>query len=108
MILMLGLVIEVFTDLRDKYGRELTIGFGTTVFIANLIQLYFFIQLKNVRIWLESKNPEELKENLNKFKKLQYTFYATIILSMAILTLLYFFTEGPPVKDGKKSISLTF
>lgn len=38
------------------------------ILLIDLKQIYFFISLKRVRIWLESKTPEELKANIRRFK----------------------------------------
>ena len=37
------------------------------ILLVDLKQIFFFISLKRVRIWLESKTPDELKANLRRF-----------------------------------------
>lgn len=66
-------------------GLHIIIIFILIVILVDLKQVYFFVSLKRVRIWLESKTPNELSANLRKFYIQIAVFLAFILIASLIV-----------------------
>jgi hypothetical protein len=68
------LIIGVFGDQLDLLTISWYLIYGLlTMTLA--IQLYFVLEMKRVRIWLESKDPSDLKNELSKYRIFRFFAY---------------------------------
>jgi hypothetical protein len=92
----------------ENADSNLLIASITNIIISLMVSfkiIYFPFSLKNVRIWLESKTPNELKKNLAKFKKFKIIlivlFFFIILINLSIL----FLSKSDIINDITKYFS---
>ena len=62
--------------------------------LVDLKTIYFPLSLKNVRIWLESKTHNELKNKIRGFKIEIIAFFTFLLFSFVVISVgLFFYVE---------------
>jgi hypothetical protein len=67
----------------NEHATTVIVIFLIILALIDLKSIYFFLSLKKVRIWLESKTPTDLKANIRKFKTQIIIFFSFTVVSIA-------------------------